>query len=486
MEQNKLTEAILNQIKIELQNKIGVEKVLDNKEILEHFSSDESIEEKKSPDLVVTPTTLQEIQEILKIGNKYKINLIPSSSTEKYYGATIPKDGGIIVDLRKMNKILDIDFEERYCRIEAGVTFEQLQTELKKHSLRIMVPLGLPSSASVVSTYVERVPLLTGPKVLLSEGWQCTLNMQIVIPNGMIVNTGSASWCKDRPSFLPSGPLSGLDLSRLFSGGQGTLGIVTDLVIKAKYLPNLKKIIFIPYEKIEDILDIIYKIQFFDKGREFLGISQKNLAMLLGNGQENIEKLRKQLPPWLIVMSIEADSEEKYQIDLEDLKDIGAQFQTEFKINGNDLTEIFLKEFEVPDKLNNFRKYKGTCLHIPFYINLDKIKNLNDLSEKILKKYGYPIEDLYGYLMPIEQAHTCYYDFNIHYNRDDSSESEQMRKLFLELSEMVIENGGVIDRPYGTWAKMIFSRNKAYYDFLRQIKKIIDPNDIMNPSQLRI
>ena len=174
--------------------------------------------------MIVTPTSIEQIQGITQICNENKIDLIPSSSTEKYYGATIPKNGGIILDLRKMNKILEINADERFVRIEPGVTFKQIQMELKKHGLRVMVPLGLPSSASVVSTYMERVPLLSGPKILLSEGWQCTLNMQIVIPNGMTVNTGSASWCKDRPSFLPSGPVSGPDLSRMFSGSQPESG----------------------------------------------------------------------------------------------------------------------------------------------------------------------------------------------------------------------------------------------------------------------
>jgi glycolate oxidase len=309
--------------------------------------------------------------------------------------------------------------------------------------------------------------------------------MQIVIPNGMIVNTGSASWCKDRPSFLPSGPVSGPDLSRVFSGSQGTLGIVTDLIIKAKYLPKLKEVVFIPYEKIEEIVDLVYQIQYFDKGREFLGVSQKNLASILTNGEE-LTNIRENLPPWLIVMGIEADSEEKYQIDLDDLTDFGAQFQTEFKVNGLDLNEIFLKEFELPDRLNNFRKYKGKCLHIPFYVNLDEIPEFNRMAEAISKKHGYPTKDLYGYLMPIEQSHTCYYDFNVHYNPDDEKETEKMKKLFLELSEKVIDNGGVIDRPYGPWAQMIYSKNQAYYKFWRQVKNILDPNEIMNPGQLKI
>ncbi len=476
----------INELKRELEEKLGSQQVSEDKVLLESFSSDPSIQPKKLPMLVVSPKTIEEVREILAIANSYKISVIPSSSTEKYYGATVPKDEALIIDLRKMNKIAEINEEERYVRIEAGVTFKQLQTELRKHGLRIMVPLGFPSSASVVSTYMERVPLLSGPKILLSEGWQCILNMQILIPNGMLVNTGSASWCQERPSFLPSGPVSGPDLSRVFSGAQGTLGIVTDLIIKAKYLPAIKRVVFIPCADLNAVVDLIYQIQYYDKGREFLGISAKNLECIVADDGKNVEQIRGELPRWLIVMGIEADSEEKYEIDLADLADFGAEFRTEYEVDGKDLSELFLREFEIPDRLNNFRKYKGSCLHIPFYMNLDEIPKVNQLAEAITKKYGYPIEDLYGYFMPIEQSHTCYYDFNVYYDPDKDENRQKMTNLYLALSEMIIENNGVIDRPYGPWAQMIFSRNQAYYKFWRQVKQLLDPNEIMNPGQLKM
>ncbi len=474
------------QLKTELIKKIGKEKVSDEKGVLEFFGSDDSIQPKKLPRLVVSPTTIKEIQEVLIVATKHHVSLIPSSSSEKYYGATIPKNVSIVVDLRKMNRILEIDEEERYVRIEAGVTYEQLQTELRKKGLRVMVPLGFPASASVVSTYVERVPLLSGPKILLSEGWQCILNIEMVLPNGLIVNTGTASWCKDRPSFLPTGPVSGPDLSRVISGAQGTLGIVTDLVIKAKYFPQIKKCVFIPIEHFSDGINLIYQIQSFDKGREFLGVCQKNLALMVSDDGDDIETLRKQLPAWMIVIGLEADSEEKIQIDLADLADFGAKYQTDCSYNTKNLNDLFLQEFELPNRLNRFRNYKGKCLHIPFYVNLNEIPAFNQRAEEICQKYAYPALDLYGYFMPIEQCHTCYYDFNVYYDPGNETEKKERGKLFLELSEMVIENGGVIDRPYGPWAQMVYARNRGYYDFWRKIKLMLDPNEIMNPGQLKL
>jgi FAD/FMN-containing dehydrogenase len=349
------------------------------------------------------------------------------------------------------------------------------------------VPLGYPASASVVSTYIERVPLLTGPKMLLSEGWQSILNMHLLLANGMPLDTGTANWCKNRPNFLPSGAPGGPDLSRLFSGSQGTLGITTNLIIKAKYLPKNKKILFSEFEDLKKCLNSIRKILWFDKAREILIISKKNLALILSENidDEKIEKIKSVCPNWLLVMGIEFDEDEKYEIDLKDIHDFGLKIEEDLKINGVNLQELFLEEFKLPNNLNNFREYKK-ALHIPFYINGDKILDLNSNVKSILEEFDYPFEDLVGYIMPMEQGHTYYMDYTIHYEHETNSKSdlENIKKFFAHISEYILDNGGVIDRPYGIWADMIFSKNPNLFGFLKQIKIQLDPNNILNPGRM--
>ena len=73
--------------------------------------------------------------------------------------------------------------------------------------------------------------------------------------------------------------------------------------------------------------------------------------------ESQISGIQNNLAPWLIVMGLEADSDKKIQLDLDDLNDFGVDFKTELKVNNQDLKDLFLKEFEIPEKLNNFRKY---------------------------------------------------------------------------------------------------------------------------------
>ena len=471
-------------IKESVINLFGKDKVIDDSSKLQFYAKDESLEEGKSPDLIVTPTNEDDIIKIISYNNEKKIPLIVSSSTKKYYGGTVPKKKGILLDLSQMNKILEINSDERYVKIEPGVTYKDLVPELKKKNLRIMLPLGYDSEASVVSTYFDRVPLLSGPKILISEGWQCILNMHLILANGMPLDTGTANWCKSRPSFLPSGAPGGPDLSRLFSGSQGTLGIVTNLIIKAKYLPKNKKIVFVKYDNLSECLKEISNILWFDKCREILIISKKNLSLILSKDQTNdeIENLKSKCPPWLLVLGIEFEDNEKYQIDLADLNDFGLKVKESLSINDIDLNELFLKEFELPDKLNNFRHLKNT-LHIPFYINVDKISKLNQGTKNILEKYNYSIDELLGYIMPIEQGHTYYMDYTIHYDKKND-DLNKIKKFYNYLSEYILKNSGVIDRPYGIWADLIFSNNPNLLNFLKQIKNQIDPNNILNPGRM--
>jgi len=183
----------MSNLKEEFKKIINENKIIDDYNIRVQYIYDDSLEEGVIPELIITPTSENEIIKIIKYCNNNKIPIIPSSSSTKYYGGTIPKIKAIILDLSRIKKILSINKEDRYVIIELGVIYEELIPILREKGLRICVPLGYSKSASIISTYIDRVPLLTGPKILISEGWQCILNMRIILANGMIVETGTGS-----------------------------------------------------------------------------------------------------------------------------------------------------------------------------------------------------------------------------------------------------------------------------------------------------
>ena len=171
----------------------GAQNVFDDEEMLLSFSGDESFVSPGKPWCVVRPKDAEEVREVVKWANENAVPLIPVSSPggPRFRGDTIPSQGGVIVDLSGMNKILNIDRRDRVAMIEPGVTFEQLEPELKKNGLRILKPLLPRKTKSVLASYLEREPILV-PK----EHWDtidpliCT---EIIFGTGDVHRTGSAA-----------------------------------------------------------------------------------------------------------------------------------------------------------------------------------------------------------------------------------------------------------------------------------------------------
>ena len=135
---------------------VGTANFSDKPEVLESYSKDFSIVPAGLPNYVVKPKTAEEVQKVVQLANKELIPVVPVSSTVHYNGGAIPKQGGIIVDMARFNKILEIDELNKRVRLEAGVTWKQLIPELEKKNMRITMPLLPHPDRSVLTDYLER------------------------------------------------------------------------------------------------------------------------------------------------------------------------------------------------------------------------------------------------------------------------------------------------------------------------------------------
>src|SRR3990170_8109231 len=125
------------ELKKELLEIVGADNVSDSPDILKGYSIDGGIYPSGAATILVTPKNTEEVSKIISFANKNSLPVIPVSSGIHFYGNTIPYQGGIVLYLSNMNKILEIDSPNRRVRIEAGVTWDQVLRELEKHNLRI-------------------------------------------------------------------------------------------------------------------------------------------------------------------------------------------------------------------------------------------------------------------------------------------------------------------------------------------------------------
>ena len=261
----------LNEFKVELEKVVGTNKIIEDQDRTKEYSQDSHypLIEGKIPQLVIIPKTFEEVQQIVKVANEFKIPLIPKSSRVSRYGGTLVDNGGLTLDLQKLNRIITIDDTNMHVVIEPGVSFKQLQKELDNFKLRIL-PTIFSSSDSIISSYLARYPAYSMPKF---EYTDLVVNLEIVLGNGEIFRTGS--WASvNSPPVYPYG--SSLDFFRIFHGARGGLGVITKASIRVKPKPLIQEIVSVPFSNHKDFIDFVYKVERKEIGTECIILNKLN------------------------------------------------------------------------------------------------------------------------------------------------------------------------------------------------------------------
>jgi FAD/FMN-containing dehydrogenase len=479
----------------ELLKLVGSESFTDDPEVLEAYATDFSLVPPGVPNYVVKPRKTEEVQKVIEFANVHSIPVVPVSSSAHFHGTTIPRQGGIVLDLTGMNHILEIDELNKRVRIEAGVTWEQLASELGKKGFRIMMPLLPHPLRSVVTDCLER-EVLTNTVYDYGEPLQ---SMEVVWPTGEVFRTGSASVTgyPDSPSkgANPSGP--GLDFYRFLQGAQGTMGVVTWANLKIEYLPKIDKILFAPVRELDSVVEFLYRILRIRIGQECLLLNNTNLATIIADDwSRDFEKLRASLPPWtliLVISGFQRRPEEKIQYEEQTLGRILREEFPEIHLGdhlpgfpglGEKLLPMLRKPW--PEQVTYWKKRpKGGCQSLFFFTKPAWVSRFIDRIEEIAARHGYPTADIGGYLQPIEHNRACHLEFNFFYDPASHSEAERVRRLYGEAVKVLLSEGALFTRPYGEeLTGLVYERAADYTMTLRRVKNIFDPNNIMNPGHL--
>ncbi|MDY6824197.1 MAG: FAD-binding oxidoreductase [Thermodesulfobacteriota bacterium] len=178
------------------------------------------------PDAVVLPGSTQEVSEIMKLANAHGVPVVPMGGGLVLSGLTRALNGGLILDMKRMNRILSVNPKSRYAVVEGGASQGMLQAHLKKHhpELKHSMPDAPP-----IATLAGNVCIHGSGHLSVLGGFHSDMltGMEVVLPTGEIIRTGS---CSVSPDWFARAPLP--DVSGLFLGWSGTTGIVTKLGIK--------------------------------------------------------------------------------------------------------------------------------------------------------------------------------------------------------------------------------------------------------------
>ncbi|RKX62188.1 MAG: glycolate oxidase subunit GlcD [Thermodesulfobacteriota bacterium] len=450
----------LSKFKRTLENLLGKDKFLTKEEDLLSYSYDSSYLI-RLPSCVALPEKKEEVVEILRLAQKYKVPVISRGAGTATTGSPLPHKGGVVICFSKMNRILEFNEEERIVRVEPGVLNGELKNFLKKYGF--FYP---PDPASYAfSTIGGNVATGAGGPKGLKYGTtkDYVLALEVVLPGGKVLKTG--------PSTLKCAVP--YNLTPLFIGSEGTLGVFTEIVLKVIPLPS-KRVLFVSiHEREEEPLDIISELlkkritpacaEFVDK-TTLLALIKGNILNLFQN--KNFSSL----------LFLELDGE-KETLNKEMI-----------------LVENFYKELKI-----FFEKAEDEKI----IENLWEIRRSISPSLKILGKKRFAedvvvprrfMKELLFRIRNIEKEEGLYIscfghagDGNFHVNIlfDPENEKKALKTREKILKE-VLKLSGTISGEHGVgYIKRDFVNlelSPLQIEIMKKLKKVFDPDGILNPQ----
>src|SRR6476659_2333162 len=253
----------------QLRNIVGAPYVFIDEEVLNQYASDETEDLHFLPDIVIKPANAEEISRILKLCNEFRIPVTPRGAGTGLSGGALPNLGGVLLSIERLNKIISIDERNLQVITEPGVITEVLQDAVKEKGL--FYP---PDPSSRGSCFIggNIAANSGGPKaVKYGVVKDYVLNLELVLPNGEIIMTG-ANVLKNS---------TGYNLTQLIVGSEGTLGIVTKIVLRLIPLPKYDLLMLVPFtslEKASPAVSAIFRAGFVPSALELMEIDALNIV----------------------------------------------------------------------------------------------------------------------------------------------------------------------------------------------------------------
>lgn len=471
-------------------------KVIHDDKELATASQDYSLTPPRKPAAIVRVGGADELLDAVCLANENGIPLYPSSSKVHFYGGTIPRrDDAVILDLSEMNNIVEIDDLNHWGHIEPGVTWGQLQSELEKKGFRSVIPLLPHPERSVLVDWLEREQ----PTVCKFEYNEMIASMWVVWGLGEKFVTGSAAVNTFRKPGCHAdgvnvqGPGT-LDFWRFLQGSQGTMGIVTKAICKIEYIPVSTKTFFFPTDKFEKLIGPFYML-----GHRYVGHERLIVNNVAGAGMLGDYNLKTSLPEWTAIVVISGlpvgrpEEMVEYQVDyIQDQvrkKFPGLKITEEFEGAPAGIAETLPEMLRKPwPKEKTYWKHacKGNCQELIFMSSPKRAAEFIGMINELAIMHDYPTGDIGIYVQPIEDARACQMDFMFHYDPDSVTEVELVKRLYKEAVSRVVEMGGYFNRIYDGVGEIIsdLPRAQGYLNYIRRVKKLFDPNNILSSGKL--
>jgi glycolate oxidase len=463
---NKISKSILKEILF----LFGKENVFTDQESLIIYGHDETENLSYPPEILLKPKDADQVSKIMKLAFENSIPVTPIGARTGLSGGSLCVHGGIGLSMEKFNKILKIDHDNLQVIVQPGVITQNLQDEVARKGLYYAPDPASKGSCFIGGNIAENSG---GPRaVKYGVTKDFVLNLEVVLPNGDIINTG-ANTLKNS---------TGYNLTQLMVGSEGTLGVITKATLKLIPLPKFNKLILVSFKSAVDAcaaVASVFKAGVVPSAMEFMDRKAVDFTI------KYIEEANLEMSDdtnALLLIEVDGNNPEYLMDELQKVLDVVTSHNCDDNI-------LFAEDEAQKDQLWFIRRRIGEAVKVnSIYKEEDTVVpryRLPDLLsgvKKIGKKYGFE-SICYGHAG----------DGNLHVNiikgnLTDLQWEEELSKAIREIFTLTVSLGGTISGEHGIgWVQkdyMDIAFKEMELNLMRNIKKVFDPKNIMNPSKI--
>ncbi len=460
---------VTREILMAFKNIVGEKFILTDEENKLHYGHDETEDLVFKPAVVVRPSNTTEVSAVMNLCFEKNIPVTPRGAGTGLSGGALPVFGGVLLSMERFDKIIFIDEENFQVTVEPGVITEVLQNSVKERGLFYPPDPASKGSCFIGGNIAENSG---GPKaVKYGVVKDYVLNLEMVLPNGEIIWTG-ANVLKNA---------TGYNLTQLIVGSEGTLGVVTKIVLRLIQHPTNDVLMLSPFssaEKACEAVNAIFRAGVCPSGLEFMErdaiewaakhIGETNLPM-----NENIEAH--------LLIEVDGNDMDTLHRDAEKISEVLQKFncgEILFADTAQQKSDLWKLRRSVAEAVKMNSVYKEEDTVVP----RAKLPQLLKGVKTISKKFGFK-SVCYGHAG----------DGNLHVNiikgtLTDDEWNNKITEGIREIFKLVIELGGTLSGEHGIglvqkpFMEIAFSNIQL--QLMKDIKKVFDPKGIMNPGKI--
>jgi alkyldihydroxyacetonephosphate synthase len=426
-------------------------------------------EELRKPDAIVHPADAEQIAAILKVANTHRVPVVPWGGGSGSQGGAVPLYGGILLDTKRLNRILEIDEITMSVTAQAGINGSQLEWAVNEKDLTLP---HYPASANCATLGGYLAPRGSGTvSTKYGKAEDLVLSMEVVLPNGDILRTPKV------PNHA-----AGPDFMRLFLGSEGTFGVITEATMKLDYLPETRRFRALLFDDLGKALEagrrIVTRrldptvIRLYDRNstvtqvKRVLGYEYDGAYMVIGfDGDADISALQESKA-------------------LEICADLGAR---DLGAAPGEAWWNHRYDFYYPPQTLMLPWMYGTVETVSTYENIERLY----WAEKHAVESTYAdwdVEYIAHFSHWFPWGTMSYSRFIVKEPPEDAREALDLHnRIWNTAMTAVIENGGMVNEHHGVGLKLSRFMRRQYgaaWPLLEGIKHTLDPNGIMNPGKV--